>query len=218
MSISERRGNRASIVGKNRAAAINTPWFPFAPPYHRGVSVRLGIRSGCKRSASIALRGDVIVFRLNARSPAKTGSDPAFRRNEAERVYIIEAADNPEVAGSNPAPATAKGAGNGAFRFPRFVICGPDVLAELAAPARLAAERAAQVVLLQADARVLEPGMSASAAPAPVERVCDESGRDRIASQVAAGRHELLVAADLARVRVGPEEVCAAAVTAVVVA
>src|SRR6266496_1125404 len=26
---------------------------------------------------------------------------------------------NPEVAGSNPAPATAKGAGNGAFRFAR---------------------------------------------------------------------------------------------------
>jgi hypothetical protein len=45
------------------------------------------------------------VFRLNARPPPKAGSDPAFRRNEAERVYIIEAAHNPEVAGSNPAPA-----------------------------------------------------------------------------------------------------------------
>jgi hypothetical protein len=30
-------------------------------------------------------------------------------------VYIIEAAHNPEVAGSNPAPATHKGPGNGAF-------------------------------------------------------------------------------------------------------
>jgi hypothetical protein len=30
-------------------------------------------------------------------------------------VDIFEAAHNPEVAGSNPAPATAKGAGNGAF-------------------------------------------------------------------------------------------------------
>jgi hypothetical protein len=60
---------------------------------------------------------DVIVFRLNARPPPKTGSEPAFRRNEAEHVYTIEAAHNPEVAGSNPAPATTKGAGNGAFRL-----------------------------------------------------------------------------------------------------
>src|ERR1051325_4599755 len=45
----------------------------------------------------------------------KTGSDPAFRRNEAERVYTTEAAHNPEVAGSNPAPATRGGLGNGAF-------------------------------------------------------------------------------------------------------
>jgi mannose-6-phosphate isomerase-like protein (cupin superfamily) len=34
-------------------------------------------------------------------------------------VYRIDAAHNPEVAGSNPAPATAKGPGNGAFRFSR---------------------------------------------------------------------------------------------------
>src|SRR5262245_14205171 len=39
-----------------------------------------------------------------------------FRRHTAEHVYRVEAAHNPEVAGSNPAPATAKGAGNGAFR------------------------------------------------------------------------------------------------------
>jgi hypothetical protein len=62
-------------------------------------------------------RWDVTVFPLNARPQPKTGSEPAFRRNTAERVYITEAAHNPEVAGSNPAPATAKGAGNGAFRF-----------------------------------------------------------------------------------------------------
>src|SRR5215475_12255905 len=48
---------------------------------------------------------------------AKSGSQKAFRRNTAEHVYMIEAAHNPEVAGSNPAPATAKGAGNGAFRL-----------------------------------------------------------------------------------------------------
>jgi hypothetical protein len=32
-------------------------------------------------------------------------------------VYTFEAAHNPEVAGSNPAPATGKGALNGAFRL-----------------------------------------------------------------------------------------------------
>ena len=30
-------------------------------------------------------------------------------------MYLVEAAHNPEVAGSNPAPATAKGPGNRAF-------------------------------------------------------------------------------------------------------
>jgi hypothetical protein len=35
----------------------------------------------------------------------------------AEHVYTIDAAHNPEVAGSNPVPATAEGPGNGAFRF-----------------------------------------------------------------------------------------------------
>jgi hypothetical protein len=35
---------------------------------------------------------------------------PAFRRNTAERAYRIEAAHNPEVAGSDPAPATTRGA------------------------------------------------------------------------------------------------------------
>jgi hypothetical protein len=50
-------------------------------------------------------RSDVTAFRLNARPRPKIGSEPAFRRNTAERVYIIEEAHNPEVAGSNPAPA-----------------------------------------------------------------------------------------------------------------
>jgi hypothetical protein len=40
-------------------------------------------------------------------------------------VYIVEAAHNPEVAGSNPAPATAKGPGNRAFLSGahRFGLC-----------------------------------------------------------------------------------------------
>jgi hypothetical protein len=60
-------------------------------------------------------RSDVTVFRLHATADAHSGSESAFLRNTAERVYTIEAAHNPEVAGSNPAPATAKGPGNGAF-------------------------------------------------------------------------------------------------------
>jgi hypothetical protein len=63
-------------------------------------------------------RSDVTVFRLNARPRPKTGSESAFRRNTAERVYLNEAAHNPEVAGSNPAPATEKGSGNRAFPLP----------------------------------------------------------------------------------------------------
>src|SRR5262245_58692340 len=64
-------------------------------------------------------RSDVTAFRLNARQLPQTGSETAFRWNTAEPVYITEAAHNPDVAGSNPAPATAKGAGNGAFRLAR---------------------------------------------------------------------------------------------------
>jgi hypothetical protein len=62
----------------------------------------------CKRSASIVLPQRSTRFRRNARPRRRTGSDPVFRRNTAERVYTTEAAHNPEVAGSNPAPATAK--------------------------------------------------------------------------------------------------------------
>jgi hypothetical protein len=51
----------------------------------------------------------------------KTGSEPAFRRTTAEHVYTIEAAHNPEVAGSNPAPVTQKGPGNRAFLLERIV-------------------------------------------------------------------------------------------------
>jgi hypothetical protein len=75
----------------------------------------------CKRAwaASVlqaaGFRGDVTAFRLNARLRPKTGSEPAFRRNTAERVYTIEAAHNPEVAGSNPAPATGRAPETGLF-------------------------------------------------------------------------------------------------------
>jgi hypothetical protein len=52
--------------------------------------------------------------------------EPALWRNAAVCVHTIEAADNPEVAGSNPAAATSKGPGNRAFPF-RAQIDAPDV-------------------------------------------------------------------------------------------
>jgi hypothetical protein len=78
---------------------------------------RLGAASVLQASC---FRGDVTVFRLNASGAGQIGSERAFRRNTAERVYTIEAAHNPEVAGSNPAPATEKGPGNGAFFLVRL--------------------------------------------------------------------------------------------------
>jgi hypothetical protein len=56
----------------------------------------------------------------------------------AERVHVFEAAHNSEVAGSNPAPATTQGAGDGfigaadverAVRFYSDVLGGEIVLA-----------------------------------------------------------------------------------------
>jgi hypothetical protein len=63
---------------------------------------------------AFGFRWDVTVFRLNAR-PRPNRSEPAFRRNTAERAYMTEAAHNPEVAGSNPAPLPRKGPGDRAF-------------------------------------------------------------------------------------------------------
>src|SRR5437764_9273245 len=90
----------------------------------RGSPQRLQLASVLQASR---FRSDVTVFRLNAPPRLKTGSEPAFRRDTAERVYATEAAHNPEVAGSNPAPATAEGAGDGAFRFVRCVSGSPRV-------------------------------------------------------------------------------------------
>jgi hypothetical protein len=67
-----------------------------------------------------AFRWDVTVFRLRTSAGGQSGSEPAFRRNTAERAYAIDAAHNPEVAGSNPAPATEKGSGNRAFLLHRW--------------------------------------------------------------------------------------------------
>ena len=62
-------------------------------------------------------RSDVTVFRLNATAEGQSGSQTAFRRNTAERAYMIEAAHDPEVAGSNPAPATRKARICGLFAY-----------------------------------------------------------------------------------------------------
>jgi hypothetical protein len=90
------------------------------------LSLRMWLRSACGFCslspipfASVVqasdFRADVTGFRPNASARPKAGSEPAFRRNTAERAYTTEAAHNPEVAGSNPAPATAKGPGNSVY-------------------------------------------------------------------------------------------------------
>src|SRR6266536_2275355 len=60
-------------------------------------------------------RGDVTVFRPNASAAGQIGSERGFRRNTAERVYPTEAAHNPEVACSSPAPATRRPPVTGPF-------------------------------------------------------------------------------------------------------
>jgi hypothetical protein len=65
-------------------------------------------------------RGDASVFRLRATGEARSRLEPALRRNAAARLPSLEAADNPEVAGSNPAPATEEAPETGLFRAPRM--------------------------------------------------------------------------------------------------
>ena len=57
----------------------------------------------CKHRAS---SGMSLCSAQTASAAGQIGSERASRLNSAERVYSIEAAHNPEVAGSNPAPAT----------------------------------------------------------------------------------------------------------------
>src|SRR5262249_61392205 len=78
----------------------------------RWVDAGTETRKAARRPAAASVlqapgfRSDVTVFRLNAMAVDESGSEPAFCLNTAEPVYIAEAAHNPEVAGSNPAPAT----------------------------------------------------------------------------------------------------------------
>ena len=88
----------------------------------RPLAAQAGVRSSPSDRLATAsvlqasgFRGDVTVFRQNAWPTPKTGSEPAFRRNTAERVYLFEAAHNPEVAGSNPAPLLRKASETGPF-------------------------------------------------------------------------------------------------------
>jgi hypothetical protein len=80
------------------------------------LSVTSGTRS-CKRPASIALRPRChpVPPKCSGRGRIRLGA--CVSAEYAERVYTIEAAHNPEVAGSNPAPATDKGAGKGPLYF-----------------------------------------------------------------------------------------------------
>jgi hypothetical protein len=105
----KRRESRLRPSPRGRAYALHgvapPATMPACPRRSSSPSVRLEAASVLQASG---FRSDVTVFRLNARPRPKTGSSPTFRRNTAERVYTFEAAHNPEVAGSDPAPATAK--------------------------------------------------------------------------------------------------------------
>jgi hypothetical protein len=101
-----------SFLSRGRAEHRSAGGLLHGIPYHRAFEIDLRLQAFLQASG---FRSDVTVFRLNARPPPKTSSKRAFRRNTAERVYLFEAAHNPEVAGSNPAPATAKGPGGRAF-------------------------------------------------------------------------------------------------------
>jgi hypothetical protein len=85
------------------------------PPYYglaACVRIELRLRAICKHRLSAA---KVTVFRLNAPLRRKTGSEPCVSAEYGEHVYSIEAAHNPEVAGSNPAPRYWKGPLSRAF-------------------------------------------------------------------------------------------------------
>src|SRR5947207_15863050 len=69
-----------------------------------GVSVRLGIGSWCKRSASIALPRRCHRIPPKCAAAAENWLRSCISAERGGRVYIIEPAHNPEVAGSNPAP------------------------------------------------------------------------------------------------------------------
>ena len=75
----------------------------------------LGCGARGKRSASIKLPQRCHCVPPKSDLRAGTAVQPAFRRNTAERAYTIEAAHNPEVAGSNPAPAIGKARKRGPF-------------------------------------------------------------------------------------------------------
>jgi len=102
------RRRRSSQSGLRTGAAVTRP--PFLSPLKVWAQV-----SGDEFPLGRARVPEPGRSRLNARPRRQTGSKPAFRRNAAERVYMIEAAHNSQVAGSNPAPATAEGPGNGPF-------------------------------------------------------------------------------------------------------
>jgi hypothetical protein len=79
--------------------------------------------SGCKRSASIRLPRRCHRVPPKCNAVRLSGLESAFPRNTAERVYTIEAAHNPEVAGSNPAPATRKAPETGPFSCGSPALC-----------------------------------------------------------------------------------------------
>ena len=93
-----------------------------------------------------------------------------------------------------------------------------DVFAEALSPVGVVSEGGAEARLVERNSRRFEPCVRSRTAPGPVERVVDEVRLDRVPGQVAGRVHEVCVALDLARERVGAEEMRLAVMAPVVVA
>ena len=107
-ALSVRRFSSLAKTLRRRSRRRPTCW---PKPYRRPRSNASTWRSTrrCKRSASIRVPERCHRVPPKCNAGRQSGSEHAFRRNTAARLYQIEAAHNSEVAGSNPAPATSKG-------------------------------------------------------------------------------------------------------------
>src|SRR5512133_1301430 len=119
--LASERGRWAHL--DNRSGRFARPLKPSADSNRRPLvpmEAVFGARVGnCYAAASVlqasCFRGDVTVFRLNASAAGKLALS-VHLRGIRRNTYTRSRGSNPEVARSNPAPATSKGPGSGTFR------------------------------------------------------------------------------------------------------
>jgi hypothetical protein len=104
------QGAAALTEADPRSTAISIP---------RAMSLsRLRQLAACKRAASSRRPHGAVRFRLTAVTTLRSCVHPALLRNATATMTPTRAAHNPEVAGSNPAPATEKALETGPFLYP----------------------------------------------------------------------------------------------------